>query len=80
LAGSAYELPADTTPRASKRWLIPYAIGREIAGGVIKYAIMPKSRDVGDNMYCRYASLGYPFVGLGLGGWAGLLVGHLRER
>ncbi|HEX8211381.1 MAG TPA: hypothetical protein VF584_14510 [Longimicrobium sp.] len=78
--GSLYELPADTTARALRRRLRPYAIGGAVVGGLIGYAIMPKSCDVGDNMFCQYTSLGYPFVGLGAGAWAGILVGYLRER
>jgi hypothetical protein len=55
-------------------------IGGAVIGGTAGYAIMPKSCDVGDNIFCGYASWAYPFVGLGAGGWAGILLGYLRER
>lgn len=79
-ARSRYELPADSASAAWRRRMGPYAIGGAILGGAVGYAIMPKSCDVGDNMFCGYTALAYPFIGLGVGSWAGILAGYLRER
>lgn len=79
-ARSSYDLPVDTMNKGLGRRMLPYAIGGALVGGVIGYAVMPKSCDVGDNMACHYTSLGYPFIGVGVGAWAGILVGYLRER
>jgi hypothetical protein len=79
LARPAYELPADTAFRALRRRMRPYAIGGAIVGGVVGYAVMPKSCDVGDNMFCRYQSWAYPVIAAGVGAWAGFLVGYVRE-
>jgi len=77
---SPYALPGDSASAAWKRRMRPYVIGGAIIGGVAGYAVMPKSCDVGDNMFCGYTSLlAYPWVGLALGSAAGLLVGSLRE-
>ena len=76
----AYALPTDSASAAWKRRMRPYVLGGAVVGAAVGYAVMPKSCDVGDNMFCGYTSLGYPWVGLGLGAWAGLLVGYLRER
>ena len=76
----SYALPIDTVKRTLRQRIRPCAAGGMIIGGVIGYAVMPKACDVGDNMFCQYTSLGYPFVGIGVGGWAGILVGYLRER
>lgn len=63
-----------------KRRLLPYYLAGAIAGGAITYAVMPKSCDVGDNMFCQYTVLAYPAIGAGAGGAIGLLVGYFRER
>ena len=74
----SYALPADSAS-AWKRRMAPYVLGGAVAGATVGYALAPKSCDVGDNMFCGYAWVGYSWLGLGIGAWAGFLAGYLRE-
>ncbi len=78
-ARPSYALPADSASEAWKRRMRPYMIGGAVAGAAVGYALAPKSCDVGDNMFCGYAWVGYSWLGLGIGAWAGFLTGYLRE-
>ena len=66
--------------KVSKKRLLPYYLAGAVVGGVVTFAAMPKSCDVGDNMFCQHMLFAYPAIGAGAGGAVGLLIGYLRER
>jgi len=75
-----HDLPVDTATKSLRRRLLPYAVVGAVVGGGVTYAVMPKSCDVSENMFCQYTLASIPIIGAAAGGWIGLLVGYLRER
>ena len=75
-----YTLPMDTASKGLKKRIRPYAIGGAAIGALAGLALMPKSCGDDDNMFCQYTLVMYPFIGAGVGGWMGILVGYVRER
>lgn len=78
-ARTPYTLPADSVQKDLGQRLVPYSLGGAAIGTVIGFALMPRSCDVSENMFCQYTLAAYPVFGAGAGGWAGILVGLLRE-
>lgn len=77
---TGYTFPADSVRKDWRRKLVPYALGGAVIGAVLGYALMPKSCDVGDNMFCQYTLAAYPVLGAGAGASAGIIFGVLRDQ